>query len=200
MKPNGGDTMNRAYSLLEIKSVDEETRTIEGMATTPSTDLYDDIVEPLGAQFKLPLPLLWQHKAGEPIGHVIKAVPTDKGIRVSAQIARSDEPGKLKDRLDEAWQSIKTGLVRGLSIGFKPIEKAEIEGSWGYRYIKWLWLELSAVTIPANIEASISTVKSYDRRGALGARSLKPPTPQEPSGGRRIPGLLPKGARSIRGT
>ena len=111
---------------------------------------------------------------------------TDAGIRISAQIARSDEPGKLKDRLDEAWQSIKTGLVRGLSIGFKPIETAEISGSWGQRFIKWMWLELSAVTIPANIDASIQMVKSYDRRGV---RSLMVPVKDH--------GPLPAGARSL---
>jgi HK97 family phage prohead protease len=179
--------MKRAYSLLEIRSVDEKQRVIEGIASTPTPDVYDDIIEPRGAQFKLPLPLLWQHNAREPIGHVTEATVTDEGIRIRAEIARSDEPGKLKDRLDEAWQSVKIGLVRGLSIGFKPIEKAEIEGSWGYRYLKWLWLELSAVTIPANIEASMQTVKSFDRNPQ--GRSLVSP--------HVLHGPLPPGSRSI---
>jgi hypothetical protein len=53
-------------------------------------------------------------------------------------------------------------LVRGLSIGFQPLEHARIEGTYGYRFMKWLWLELSAVTIPANADASIQTIKSLD--------------------------------------
>ena len=49
----------------------------------------------------------------------------------------------MKDRLDEAWQSIKYGLVRGLSIGFKDLESEPIKGStWGRRIKKWSWLEL----------------------------------------------------------
>src|SRR5690606_30855986 len=55
-------------------------------------------------------------------------------------------------------------LVRGLSIGFKSLEHTHIDGTYGMRFIKWLWLELSAVTIPANAEASIQTVKSIDAR------------------------------------
>ncbi|HET7375515.1 MAG TPA: hypothetical protein VFK30_02340, partial [Anaerolineae bacterium] len=44
----------RAYSILEIKSFDEEQRIIEGVATTPTADRVGDIVRPLGAKFKLP--------------------------------------------------------------------------------------------------------------------------------------------------
>ncbi|WP_122523589.1 phage major capsid protein [Pseudomonas viridiflava] len=162
--------MNRAYSVLEIKAVDEEARIITGIATTPATDRMDDVVEPKGAQFKLPIPFLWQHRHDAPVGNVTKAVVTAKGIEVTVQLAKIDEPGTLKDRLDEAWQSIKAGLVRGLSIGFSPIESANIDGSWGRRFLKWEWLELSAVTVAANAEATIQTIKSIDlkQRAASG--------------------------------
>src|SRR5262245_11141316 len=159
--------MNRAYSLLEVKSFDEERREIEGIATTPTTDRVGDIVEPRGAQFKLPLPLLWQHRSSEPIGHVVAANVTGEGISIKARFGRVAEAGRLKDRLDEAWQSIKTGLVRGLSIGFAPkedgMEPINPKEPWGgQRFTAWEWLELSAVTIPANAEASIQTIKSID--------------------------------------
>lgn len=167
--------MDRAYSVLEIKAVDEDARVLTGIATTPSTDRMDDIVEPKGAQFTLPIPFLWQHNQAEPIGHVIAASVTAKGIEVSVQLASIDEPGKLKDRLDEAWQSIKAGLVRGLSIGFSAIESANIDGTWGRRFMKWDWLELSAVTIPANADASIQTIKSIDsKQRAASGQSLLP--------------------------
>jgi HK97 family phage prohead protease len=155
--------MERAYSLLTTKSIDEDQRVIVGIATTPTPDRTGDVVEPKGAQFQLPIPLLWQHDHSQPIGHVTAAKVTAKGIEITAKFAKVDEPGLLKDRLDEAWQSVKTGLVNGLSVGFKPIERAAIEGTFGLRFIKWLWLELSAVTIPANGEATIQTVKSIDR-------------------------------------
>jgi phage head maturation protease len=66
------------------------------------------------------------------------------------------------DRLDEAWESIKIGLVRGLSIGFMPIEAKPLKNKSGIHFLKWNWHELSAVTIPANSEASIQTIKSLD--------------------------------------
>jgi len=154
--------VNRAYSLLTIKSVDDDQRVITGIATTPTPDRDGDIVESAGAQFHLPIPLLWQHNSREPIGEVFAAKVTTEGIEIKARIAQIEDAGKLKDRLDEAWQSLKAGLVRGLSIGFKSIEDADIKGTYGIRFLKWLWLELSAVTIPANAEASIQTVKSLD--------------------------------------
>jgi HK97 family phage prohead protease len=155
--------MERAYSLLETKSIDEDQRIITGIATTPTTDRSGDIVEPKGAEFQLPIPLLWQHNHSQPIGEVFAAKVTAAGIEIKAKFAQVDEPGVLKDRLDEAWQSVKAGLVRGLSVGFKSIEVAGIEGTFGRRFLKWLWLELSAVTIPANGQATIQTVKSIDR-------------------------------------
>ncbi|HEX8030289.1 MAG TPA: phage major capsid protein [Vicinamibacterales bacterium] len=154
--------MNRAYSLLEIKAVDDEQRIITGIASTIEVDRMGDIVEPKGAVFKLPLPLLWQHNSREPIGHVTEAKVTASGIEITARIEKVDEPGKLKDLLDFAWQCIRTKLVRGLSIGFDALEYTYIEGTYGLRFLSWEWLELSAVTIPANAEATIQTVKSHD--------------------------------------
>ena len=166
--------MERAYSLLEIKSVDNERRILEGIATTPEVDRMGDIIEPKGAKFKLPIPLLWQHNSREPIGHVTKAKVTDKGIEIVAEIAKGVLP-----RIDEAWALIKSGLVRGLSIGFRPLENGmeplNPKEPWGaQKFIGWEWLELSAVTIPANASASIQSIKSADQayrsmHGASGA-------------------------------
>lgn len=158
--------MNRAYSTIEVKSISEDNgkRKFAGVASTPATDRSGDIVEPKGAQFKLPIPLLWQHNATQPIGWVTSAKVTDKGIEVEGEVASMDEEGDLKRRLTEAWQSIKSKLVRGLSIGFNPVESARIDGTYGMRFLKWEWLELSAVTIPANHEASITAVKSFDQK------------------------------------
>lgn len=158
--------MNRAYSILTVKSIDEETRELDGMATTPSTDRMGDIVEPRGAEFKLPLPLLWQHMSDKPVGHVVRAKVTTAGIEVRAKFAKMAEPGALRDRLDEAWQSVKSGLVRGFSIGFRSlIDPEPIEDSrWGLRFTSWEWLELSLVTVPANADATIQTIKSIDYR------------------------------------
>ena len=152
--------MKRAFSQLEIKSIDSESRTIKGIASTVSPDRMEDIVEPKGAQFQLPVPLLWQHNHDQPIGHVTEANVNNKRIEITAEFAKMDEPGVLQDRLNEAWQSVKAGLVRGLSIGFRALDVEPIKESMGLRFKSWEWLELSAVTIPANSEANIQTIKS----------------------------------------
>ena len=155
--------MKRMFSTLTIKGTDStgEKRSFTGIASTPTPDRVEDVVEPKGAVFKLPIPLLWQHNSSDPIGWITRAKVTSKGIEIDGQVADIPESGRLKERLLEAWQMIKNGLVRGLSIGFRPIESSEIEGSrWGRRYLKWEWLELSAVTIPANQDASILSIKA----------------------------------------
>lgn len=163
---------NRAYSTFELKSFDDSTGEFEGIASTPTTDRMGDIVEPKGAQFSLPLPLLWQHRSDEPIGLIFAAKVTAAGIAVKGRVEKD-----LLPRIAEAWALIRGKLVRGLSIGFRSIEAEPLnkDEPWGaQRFVKWDWLELSAVTIPANAEASIQTIKSYDnlQRAALGAGSV----------------------------
>jgi HK97 family phage major capsid protein/HK97 family phage prohead protease len=154
--------VDRAWSVLTVKAVDVEQRTIEGIASTPSVDRMGDIVEPMGAKFSLPMPLLWQHRHGEPVGQVMAARATKDGISIKAQFAKIDEPGELKNLVDKAWQSVKAGLVRGLSIGFKPLEYSFLDENGGMRFSAWNWFELSLVTIPANADAQISLIKSLD--------------------------------------
>jgi len=152
---------DRAYSILHVRDVNDDARVIEGIASTPATDRVGDIVEPMGAKFALPMPLLWQHDAWQPVGHVEFAKPTKNGIPFRATIANIAEPGKLRDRVEEAWQSVKAGLVRAVSIGFRSLEHEFMEGG-GIRFRTWEWLELSLVTIPANADATITTVRSID--------------------------------------
>ncbi len=171
-------TTTRAYAVLNIKSVDEETRTISGIASTPSTDRQEDIVEPMGAKFHVPMPLLWQHDTSQPVGSVTYAEKTADGIPFEAEIAQVDGPPQLKNRLDEAWQSLKAGLVRGVSIGFRAMAAEPIKGTDGIRFTKWEWLELSLVTIPANAEATITSIKTADetQRAAPRVRARLPVT------------------------
>jgi HK97 family phage major capsid protein len=152
---------SRAWATLEIKAVNDAERIIEGIASTPTPDRRGDIMEPGGAKFDLPMPFLWQHDQHSPIGEVFEATATKQGIRIKARIAKIDEPGGLKDRIDDAWVSIKNKLVRGLSIGWSPIEAAPMK-SGGLHVLSWVWAELSAVTIPMNVEASILRIKQID--------------------------------------
>lgn len=169
---------HRAYSTLEIRALDEGRRTFRGVASTPSTDRMGDVVEPSGAKFALPIPLLWQHDHADPIGWVTSARVTRAGIEVEGEVADVPAAGPLKDRLANAWQMMRARLVRGLSIGFRALGDDGVERmkDGGLRFKAWEWLELSAVTIPANAEASINAIKSMDEQFLMAAtgRSTTP--------------------------
>lgn len=171
----------RAYAQFELKAYDEsETdekgnkrpRRFRGIATTPSVDRAGDVVEPKGAQFQLPIPLLWQHDAGDPIGWITSAKVTDKGIEVEGEVAQIESPAALSERLEMAWGMIKGKLVRGLSIGFQALESEKIGSGYARRFLKWSWLELSAVTIPMNADASIVAIKAAASLSASGQKGV----------------------------
>jgi len=158
--------VDRAYSLLEIKSVDERRRILRGTATTPSPDRMGDVIEPLGASFPSEIPLLLHHNAQVPVGIARFQKPTAKGIDFEAELPTIGEPGPVKDEVDRAWQSVVYRLIRGASIGFKPkppfSETIEQLKSGGLRFLKTEILELSLVTVPANQDATLALVKSLD--------------------------------------
>jgi len=175
------DMTRRAYSLLEIKAVNEDKRIIRGIATTPAVDRVGDIVEPLGVKFKNPLPFLWQHQHDKPIGTVKFDKPTKDGITFEAEIPIIDEPGALKDRVDEAWQSIKLKLVRAVSIGFRAIEYSWMEETNGIRFIESEVYELSAVTIPAQPDAVMTSIKAMNAEGLAALKQFDVGAPADDS-------------------
>lgn len=157
--------LNRAYSLLEIKSLDDDLRIITGMATTPEPDRVGDIVEPLGAKFAAEIPLLWQHQHSSPVGFARFGKPTKAGIPFTAELPKINDPGLLKDMIDMAWQAVKAKLVKGVSIGFRALEYAYMDT--GTRFLQTEIIELSLVTIPANASATIQTIKAMDSSGRI---------------------------------
>lgn len=167
--------MDRLYTTMTIDKAfdDGDERIIEGVASTNDIDLVGDIVEPSGAEFKTPLPLLWQHDAYAPVGVVEKATVLKNGIKFRARLAKVDGPPGLKNRIDEAWASVKAGLIRAVSIGFKGVERAAMNNG-GIHFIKWRWLELSLVTVPANPNATITQIRAYhDERGESAAHARR---------------------------
>lgn len=161
---------NRAYSVLHVKEMDEDDdqRIIRGIATTPTPDRVGDVVEPDGVKFQNPMPLLWQHRADMPVGTVKFDKPTKKGITFEARFAKAEKSETLKARIDEAWESVKLGLVSAVSIGFRSLEHAVMKDG-GYRFIRSEVYELSLVTIPAQADAVITAVKNFDQAALASA-------------------------------
>ena len=158
--------MDRAYSLLEIKSVAPAGRRFSGIASTPELDRQGDSLDPAGVTFRNSIPLLWHHDQRQPIGRVTLTA-TPGGILFEATIPEVDEPGPLKTRVDEAWQSIKAGIITGVSVGHRVLAGGLERLHNGTRRItKSEICELSLVTIPANASASIRLVKSLAQESA----------------------------------
>ncbi|HXU07292.1 MAG TPA: phage major capsid protein [Polyangia bacterium] len=164
--------LDRAYALLEIKNLAPDRRTFSGIASTPELDRQGDVFEPAGATFRNPIPLLYHHDQKLPIGRV-SLTATPDGILFEATIPTVDEPGALKTRVDEAWHSIKAGILTGVSIGFRALEGGVDYLKSGRRISRSEICELSLVAIPANASASILTVKSLSARPPRSRSAMK---------------------------
>lgn len=195
--------IHRAYSVINVKEIREEADfyQIRGIATTPSTDRMNDVVESTGAKFAPSIPLLWQHRHDKPVGLAELGPAGKSGIPFMARLPNVKEPGALKDRVDEAVQSIKYRLIAGVSIGFRVVNDAiESMKNGGLRFKEFEILELSLVTIPANAEATIRTIKQLDSAAraatghARGGVVLVPGVSGDPATVKRggIP-LIPRG-------
>ena len=156
---------HRAYAALHVKAFSEDGDFvyIEGIASTPTADRVGDRMDPMGAQFKLPMPLLLQHSHAAPVGEVVEAKATPKGITFKARLPIIKEAGKLKDRIDETIHSLKYKLLGFVSIGFGAKgEDMKSNTFGGFDFAKWDWRELSLVVIPAQAQAAITSVKSLE--------------------------------------
>ncbi len=153
----------RGASVLRVKAADDELREIEGWATRPEMDRVGDIVESSGIKFRSPLPLLLHHDHRQPVGLAWFSPATAEGIKFRAKLPKIEAPGKLQDRVNEAWDSVKHKLIAAVSIGFRVLPDGyEVLPSGGWRYTKAEVLELSLCTVPALESAVITGIKSVD--------------------------------------
>lgn len=185
--------MEFAYSLLETKEFETNADkvTIQGIASTPTPDRVQDIVQPMGAKFQTPMPLIWMHDKSKPVGQVTFARPTKKGIPFVAEIPKITESGTLKDRIDEALHSLKYNLVNAVSIGFSPLDMEYLDNG-GIEFKEWEWLELSLVTVPANPDAKIEMIKSIDKGRLAALRNNGSNRPQTRRHGKKPIQLIPR--------
>lgn len=169
--------LHKTFGSVQIKSLDEEKRTFKGIASTPNQDRAKDVMVPNGANFEVPMPLLFHHDPTKAIGQVTSAKVTANGIEVEIHIPEIEEPGVLKDRVDEAYQSLKYDLVKGLSVGFIPNwDEAEMIKGGGIQFNQWEWYELSLVTIPCNRESETDFKKAFEEhKAALGKQPQNVP-------------------------
>lgn len=161
--------MNRKSFNLEIKAVQEDGFFSGYGAVFGNVDWYNDVI--LHGAFQKSLqrweekgkmpPVLWNHNDGEPIGVYTNIYEDEKGLFVEGRLLIDDVP-----RAKSTHALLKAGAIDGLSIGYKT-KKANQQTN-GIRELIELDLgEISIVTVPANEESLITSVKSKLEEGEL---------------------------------
>jgi HK97 family phage prohead protease len=149
---------------LRIKSIsdnddDDENGEFSGLASTygEPPDLGGDVVlkgaftKSIQSQGK-GLPVLWQHRTGQPIG-VGKISDQPNGLLLNGKLVMADPVAR------RAYQHLKAGSVRGLSIGYDPVKVTPRDD--GGRDLHEVRLhEISVVTLPMNPAAQVNGVKA----------------------------------------
>lgn len=152
-----------ASPVMEIKALAENGE-FEGYGSTfgGEPDSYGDVIAQ-GAYAKslgrhrdrgtMPK-MFWQHDAGQPIGKWLDAQEDDKGLLMRGKLNMGVQRGK------EAYALLKEGDIDGLSIGYR-IDKYSVDTDSGVWTLEEIDLqEVSVVSIGANENATISSVKA----------------------------------------
>lgn len=147
--------MNLEIRSMEVRAVDEETRTITGIAVP-----YDSVTNVGGYKERFErgafgdaknVKLFYGHS--EPIGLVTKGEDTDEGYVISARISNTP-------RGDEVYTLLKDGVLSQFSVGFIPVEHRN-EKDVVVR-TKATLKEVSVVAFPAYEGATISEVRTSE--------------------------------------
>lgn len=150
--------------VLSIKAMDDETGEFEGYGSTfgGEPDSYGDVVVKGAFESSLSdhksrgtMPkMFWQHDPGEVIGKWLDAVEDDHGLLMRGRLNMGVQRGR------EAHALLKEGDIDGLSIGYR-IKRYEVEEDSGIWFLKELDLmETSVVSIGANPNATVNSVKA----------------------------------------
>ena len=148
----------------EVKTLTADG-TFEGLLSPyGNVDQGDDLVE-RGAFTKSleqsghVVPMLWQHNPDSPIGTLTLNDQADGLYCKGAFLLEKDTNGNhLVPDAAKAYALLKSGVIRGLSIGYATVKAQTVNG---IRHLKELTLfEGSVVTFPMNLSAGVSTVKT----------------------------------------
>ncbi len=149
--------------VLEIKSL-KDSGEFEGYGSTfgGEPDAYGDVIaagaytESLAAhKAKGTMPkLFWQHNPSEPIGKWVDAKEDDRGLLLSGKLNMDVQRGR------ESYALLKAGDIDGLSIGYRIKEYSVDTESGVWTLEKLDLIEVSIVSVGANENAVVQSVKA----------------------------------------
>ena len=149
-------TLTKTFAV-DIEKADEE-RTLTAIASTDNPDRDHDVLKADGwdlKNFKNNPVLLWGHQSSElPIGTVTDIKQEGNKLVFKARFPKAG----VSQKADEVYGLYKDGILRAFSVRFTSTDyKQNKEG--GLTFEKAELLEISAVTVPANAEALVQSVK-----------------------------------------
>lgn len=177
MKPK----YRKQYTASEVKALG--ARQVESKISTQTPDRVGDVVIAQGCDYKeyLENPIvLFGHNNADPVGNCLNLRKQDNAIYAVTQFPERPDDYDEKEtwRPSVVWGLLKSGIVKGFSIGFNPTErprmatKADKERygeSSSVIISRWKLLEYSVVPIPENQEALLTAIG----KGTVTAKELK---------------------------
>ena len=155
---------------LEVKAVEDDGGFSGYGSVFGNEDSYGEVVAPGAFAESLveiaakgrPVPVLWQHRSGEPIGIYTSLKEDGTGLYVEGKLLKDDVR-----QAAESYALLKAGAVSGLSIGYY-VRASSFDEKTGIRTLQRLDLvEISLVTFPANDEARVDAVKAKIAHGGV---------------------------------
>jgi HK97 family phage prohead protease len=153
-------------AVLKIKAL-EKSGEFEGYASTfgGEPDAYGDVIAPgayadslaqHAAKGTMPK-MFWQHDRDKPIGKWLAASEDDAGLLVRGRLNLGVQLGR------EAYELLKAEDIDGLSIGYRILEYSVDTESEIWTLEKLDLVEVSVVSIGANENATVASVKAARR-------------------------------------
>lgn len=145
------------------KTVAEAGAGLEFVLSDATRDRYGDIVEPSGWDlkwFKQNPIALFGHSSSFPIG-----TWSDARVEGGKLIARLNLAARgTSQRIDELISLVEQGILRAVSVGFKPMKWEPMDKEKPYdgtRFLKQELMECSLVSVPAN-PAALAVAKTMN--------------------------------------
>jgi HK97 family phage major capsid protein/HK97 family phage prohead protease len=183
--------------LKEAKALQSVDGGIEYVLSDDTVDRYGDVIEAQGwqlAAFRRNPIALFGHDQAAPIG-------TWDKIRIEGGklVARLNLAARgTSQRIDEIISLIEQGILRAVSVGFKPLASEPRENGRGVQYTRQELLECSVVSVPANPSA-VQLAKSLNISAETMAEVFGEPA-EKTATVRRTAGVTATKATPARGT
>jgi len=159
--------MDKKYaSIYDVKSVDDEQRIIEFIATKEIVDYTNEIIKVDGLDIngiKKNKSFLWSHKMTDPPVGKVLSVKKDGNKLIGRAQMTSEEEYPFGYTI---YKLIKGGYINNVSIGYKPDYSTATYKDTKDGNVRVInnsnLLEVSAVNVGANRAAVMTSVKSFE--------------------------------------